>query len=175
MFDFKSSIRTIPDFPKKDILFKDITTLLKDGAAFKESIDAIHSHFKGLEVDIIVGMESRGFILGAPLAYNFGSGFVPARKQGKLPAETIGRVFDTEYSTDHLEIHVDSITEGQHVLVVDDLLATGGTSQAMIEVIEKIGGKVVGAAFLIELDFLNGRDALSGYNVFSLVKYKKGE
>lgn len=171
MIDLASRIRDIPDFPQKGILFKDITTLLKDGAAFKVAIDALTEHARSWDVDVVVGMESRGFIFAAPIAYNLGVGFVPVRKLGKLPAETISAEYALEYGTNTLELHVDAIRDGQRVVVVDDLLATGGTVGATIDLVERLGGEVVGAAFLVELGFLGGRRHLAGYRVASQVIY----
>jgi adenine phosphoribosyltransferase len=171
MDDLKSIIRDIPDFPKKGIIFKDITTLLKDGGAFKKSIDELAAQFKGQEVDLVVGAEARGFIFGAALAYKLGAGFVPVRKPKKLPAKTLHHEYALEYGTDALEIHVDAIAKGQRVLVVDDLLATGGTIAAVCAMVEKLGGNIVGVGFLIELGFLAGRKKLGKYNIVSLINY----
>lgn len=168
--DLAGKIRNVPDFPKKGILFKDITTLLKDGTAFKTAVDQIRSHFAGRDVDVVVCMESRGFIIGAPLAYSLGAGFVPVRKPGKLPAACIKEEYALEYGTSALEIHEDAIQPGQRVLIVDDLLATGGTVRATIDLVERLGGKPIGIAFLIELTSLNGRSRLEGYEVFSLIR-----
>lgn len=167
----EDKIRDIPDFPVKGILFKDITTLLKDPPAFKYAIDELAARYKDEKIDMIVAMESRGFIFAAPLAYRLGAGFVPARKPGKLPAETISVQYSLEYGTDKVEMHKDACCPGQRVLIVDDLLATGGTAAATVQLVEKLGGKVVGIAFLIELTFLNGRDRLKGYPIFSLIQY----
>lgn len=171
MIDLASRIRDVPDFPQKGILFKDITTLLKDGPAFKSAIDLMTSRVKDWDVDVVVGMESRGFIFAAPIAYNLGVGFAPVRKLGKLPAETIQAEYALEYGTNTLEIHTDGILEGQRVLVVDDLLATGGTVGATIDLVERLGGEVAGTAFLIELGFLSGRQRLEGYRVTTLITY----
>ena len=171
MIDLASRIRDVPDFPQKGILFKDITTLLKDGQAFKQSLDELASRVRPWGVEVVVGMESRGFIFAAPIAYALGVGFVPVRKLGKLPAETIEAEYALEYGTNTLEMHVDAIEDGQRVLVVDDLLATGGTVGATIDLIERVGGEVIGAAFLVELGFLHGRDRLEGYRVTSLITY----
>jgi adenine phosphoribosyltransferase len=167
----KNLIRDVPNFPKKGSMFKDITPLLKDASGFKRSIDGIYAHYKYSKIDVVVCMEARGFIFGATLAYKLGAGLVIVRKKGKLPAETLGFAYETKYGKDFLEIHKDSIMKGQRVLIVDDLLATGGTSKAMIGAVEKLGGNVIGLAFLIELSFLNGRSVLKGYDVFSLLKY----
>jgi adenine phosphoribosyltransferase len=169
--DLASTIRSVPDFPVEGILFYDITTLLKDPAALKESVDQLVDLYRNKGVDVVVGVESRGFIFGTPLAYQLGVGFVPVRKPGKLPAETASESYTLEYGTNTIEIHVDAIEKGQNVLVVDDLLATGGTARATCNLVEKLGGKVVGVAFVIELNFLNGRDKLEGYDVFSLLQY----
>lgn len=158
--ELASYIRDVPDFPKPGILFKDITTLLKDPQAFRQAIDLLTEAFRPDNVDIVVGMESRGFIFGAPLAYNLGAGFVPVRKLGKLPAETVRVEYALEYGTNTLEIHTDAIQPGQRVLVVDDLLATGGTVVATVDLIERLGGIVVGYGFLMELLFLHGRERL---------------
>jgi adenine phosphoribosyltransferase len=169
--ELRARIREIPDFPKPGILFYDITTLLKDGAAFRESIDLMLEPYRGEKIDIVVGMESRGFIFSAPMAYKLNAGPVPVRKLGKLPAETITVEYALEYGSNTLEIHRDAIQAGQKVLIVDDLLATGGTVQGTIELIERLKGDVVGLAFLVELDFLKGRDRLNGRRVTSVVKY----
>ena len=173
--DLAKKIRTVPHFPKKGIMFKDITTLLQDSAAFRQAIDALVEYFmkKDLHFDKVVSTESRGFILGAVMAYEFHAGFVPLRKPGKLPYKTIKQEFKTEYSTDAFEIHADAIEKGESVLVVDDLLATSGTARAAVDLVEKLGGKVNGIAFLVELTFLKGREKLKGYDVFSLVKFEK--
>ncbi|MEL7647123.1 MAG: adenine phosphoribosyltransferase [Sedimentibacter sp.] len=169
--DLKEKIRVIDGFPVDGISFKDITTLLKDAGALNECINQMADRFKGQQVDIIVGPESRGFIFATPLAYLMKTGFVPVRKPGKLPAETISYEYSLEYGMDSLEIHKDSILPGQKVLIVDDLLATGGTMFAAAKLVEKLGGEVVGLGFLIELEDLNGREKLSDYKVESLVKY----
>ncbi len=173
--DLSAKIRTVPHFPKKGIMFKDITTLLQDGAAFRQSIDEIVEYFikKDLHFDKVVSAESRGFILGAVLAYEFHAGFVPLRKPGKLPYKTIKQEFITEYSTDAFEIHKDAIEKGESVLVVDDLCATAGTAKAAVDLVEKLGGKVNGIAFLVELDFLKGREKLKGFDICSLIHYDK--
>lgn len=169
--DLKSKIRVIEDFPAKGISFKDITTLLMDAESLKSSIDQLAEKFKGVQVDTIVGPESRGFLFATPLAYKMGTGFIPVRKPGKLPSETISYEYSLEYGTDKLEIHKDAIKAGQNVLIVDDLLATGGTMYAAAKLVEKLGGKVVGLGFLIELEDLNGREKLKGYKVESLIQY----
>lgn len=169
--DLRETIREIKDFPKPGIGFKDITTLLKDGEAFKYAIDLIIEDLKDKNVDIIVGPEARGFLMGTPVAYGMGIGFVPVRKPGKLPGETEKFEYGLEYGSDILEIHKDAIKPGQKVAIVDDLLATGGTMEAAAKLIEKLGGEVVSMQFLIELEFLNGKEKLSNYNVNSLIKY----
>jgi adenine phosphoribosyltransferase len=169
--ELRERIREIPDFPKPGILFYDITTLLKDPVSYKESIDLMLEPYKDERVDIVVGMESRGFIFSAPMAYQLGAGLVPVRKLGKLPAETITVEYALEYGSNTLEIHRDAIGAGQKVLIVDDLLATGGTVKGTIELVERLKGEVVGLAFLVELDFLKGRDRLDGRRVTSVIKY----
>jgi adenine phosphoribosyltransferase len=167
----REKIREIPDFPKPGILFYDITTLLKDPVAFKEAIDLMLEPFKDDSVDIVVGMESRGFIFSAPMAYQLDAGLVPVRKLGKLPAETITVEYALEYGSNTLEIHRDAVQPGQKVLIVDDLLATGGTVKGTIELIERLKGEVIGLAFLVELEFLKGRERLDGRRVTSVIKY----
>lgn len=167
----EDKIRDVQDFPIKGVLFKDITTLLKDADAYHQSIDAMYQRYKNEGIEIVVGMESRGFIFAAPLAYQLGAGLVPVRKLGKLPAETVRCEYALEYGTNTLEIHQDAIQPGQKVLVVDDLLATGGTTIATLKLVEKLGGKVAGVAFLIELTFLHGRDKLKGYDIFTQIQY----
>jgi len=172
--DLAMTIRSVPDFPVEGILFYDITTMLKNPEAFKESVDQLVNYYQETEVDIVIGVESRGFIFGTPLAYKLGAGFVPVRKPGKLPAEKLAESYELEYGTNTLEIHKDAIEQGQKVLVVDDLLATGGTAKATCNLVEKLGGQVVGVAFVIELNFLKGREQLKGYDVFSLLSYDQG-
>ena len=169
--DFRGLIRDVPDFPKPGIVFKDITTLTKDPAGLRATVDAIADRYADADVDLVVGIESRGFVFGAAVAYRMGVGFVPARKPGKLPAETVRAEYELEYGTDAIEIHRDAISKGQRVLIVDDLLATGGTAAAAAELVEKLGGEIVAFAFLIDLAFLKGRDKLAGYEVFSLIEY----
>ncbi len=164
-------IRTVMDFPKEGIGFKDITTLLKDVNAFKEAIDQMIAPYKDKNIDVIVGGEARGFIFAAPMAYLLGASLIIARKPGKLPAETESATFKLEYGIDSFEIHKDAIQKGQKVLIVDDLLATGGTAKAMAEIVEKLEGEVVGIAFLIELDFLNGREKIKEYPITSIIHY----
>jgi adenine phosphoribosyltransferase len=169
--ELRARIREIPDFPKPGILFYDITTLLKDKDAFHAAIDAMLQPYDGETVDVVVGMESRGFIFSAPMAYKLGAGLVPVRKLGKLPAETITVEYALEYGSNTLEIHRDAIEPGQKVLIVDDLLATGGTVKGTIELVERLKGVVVGLAFLVELDFLKGRERLDGRRVTSVIQY----
>jgi adenine phosphoribosyltransferase len=169
--DLRAKIREIPDFPKPGILFYDITTLLKDPAAYREAIDLMVAPYRDERVDIVVGMESRGFIFSAPLAYQLGAGLVPVRKLGKLPAETLTVEYALEYGSNTLEIHRDAIRPGQRVLIVDDLLATGGTVHGTIELVERLQGEVVGLAFLVELDFLKGRERLADRQVTSVIAY----
>ncbi|MDF2500216.1 MAG: Adenine phosphoribosyltransferase [Anaerosporomusa subterranea] len=168
---FQNIIRVIPDFPAEGISFKDITTLLKDGPAFRQAVDCLAAEFTGQHIDLVAGPEARGFVIGAPMAYALGAGFVPIRKPGKLPAAVLHHEYSLEYGVDALEIHQDAILPGQKVLIVDDLLATGGTTKAVISMVEQLGGEVVGLGFLIELLFLHGRTGLDNYKVKSLVQY----
>ncbi|MHA6530471.1 adenine phosphoribosyltransferase [Paenibacillus sp. BAC0078] len=170
--DFKDSIRVIPDFPQPGISFKDITTLLKDGEAYRRAIDELKAMVAHLKIDVIAGPEARGFVVGAPLAYALGVGFVPIRKSGKLPYDTIEVGYDLEYGKDTLAVHTDAVKPGQNVLIADDLLATGGTIATSVSLIEQLGGKVVGAAFLIELTQLAGRNKLTGIEIHSLLSYE---
>src|SRR5229473_5519745 len=169
----KKLIREVPDFPKKGILFYDITTLLKDKLGFATLIDALSENYIGKEIDVVVGMEARGFIFGPALAYRLNAGFVPVRKPGKLPAETVKVSYELEYGSNALEIHKDAIEKGQRVLIVDDLLATGGTAEATAKLAASLGAEIAGLGFVIELDFLNGREKLKGYDVFSLLHYQE--
>ena len=170
MKDLKSLIRDIPGVPKEGIIFKDITPLLRDKEKFKKAVDLIARKFKGKKIDFILSVESRGFIFGAAVAYKLGVGLVPIRKKGKLPYETYSVTYDLEYGKDALEVHRDAFRKGDRVLIVDDLLATGGTSKAVIRLVKKMGGKVVGLAFLIELVALKGRDKIRSYPIVSLIK-----
>jgi adenine phosphoribosyltransferase len=167
----KGAIRDVPDFPKQGIIFKDITTLLAQGKLLRKVVDAFYAQYKTKKVTKVLGIESRGFIFGTPLAYKLGAGMVPVRKKGKLPYKTISANYELEYGTDTLEVHIDGIKKGEKVLIVDDLLATGGTAKAVAELVKKSGGQVVGFAFVVELGFLNGRKKLKGHNIFSLVGY----
>jgi adenine phosphoribosyltransferase len=169
--DLRKLIREVPDFPKPGILFYDITTLLKDPSAFRQVIDQMVEQVRGTEIDVVVGMESRGFIFSAPIAYQLNAGFVPVRKLGKLPAETIEVEYALEYGTATLEIHRDAIQEGQRVLIVDDLLATGGTVKGTIELIHRLGGQVAGLSFMVELSALHGREQLSEFTINALLTY----
>lgn len=169
--DLASLVRTIPDFPKKGILFRDIMPLLQDPVALREAVDRLIEYGTAKHIDMVLGAEARGFILGPAVAYGLGAGFVCARKPGKLPFTTIAAEYDLEYGTDRLEVHSDSIKPGQNVLIHDDLLATGGTAKAKIELVEKLGGTVVGCAFVVELEDLKGRARIGDYDVFSLVRY----
>jgi len=171
MEELKKVIREVPDFPKEGILFYDITTLLKDGQAFAKAVDAMSERYEGGHIDAVVAIEARGYIFGPTLAYRLGVGFIPMRKPGKLPARTIQETYELEYGTDTIEMHEDAVEAGQKILVVDDLLATGGTAAAACRLVEKAGGQVVECCFLIELSFLNGRDKLGSREVFSLLKY----
>jgi adenine phosphoribosyltransferase len=167
----KQLIRDIPDFPTPGVMFRDITPVLQDAGALREVISSMTDCVRPLKPDVIVGIESRGFLLGAPVAVELGVGFVPVRKKGKLPWETVSAEYALEYGTNCIEIHRDAIEPGMRVALVDDLLATGGTAKAAVNLVEQLGGKVVGVSFLIELTFLNGRKALDGYDVCAMVKY----
>src|SRR5216683_2735406 len=169
----KQLIRELPDFPKPGILFYDITTLLKDKRGFATLIDQFSEHYIRYHIDLVLGIEARGFIFGPALAYRLNAGFVPVRKPDKLPAPTARVTYDLEYGTDALEIHLDAIEPGQNVLIVDDLLATGGTMEATVKLVRQLGARIVGLAFAIELDFLHGRDRFKEYNVFSLLHYSE--
>ncbi|MEC4686820.1 MAG: adenine phosphoribosyltransferase [Nitrospiraceae bacterium] len=169
--DYKSLIREVPDFPKPGILFYDITTLLKDAQAFRQILDELTSKYRNQGISKIVSIESRGFILGSPLAYHLGTGFVPVRKPGKLPADTFEVKYNLEYGSTSLAIHRDAIQIGERVLIVDDLLATGGTAAATVHLIRQLGGEIVSLAFLVELQFLKGREKLNGCDVHSMIQY----
>lgn len=173
MDDLKKLIREIPDHPKPGILFYDLTTLLQDPQGFHSLVDRLCEHYNGKKVDIVAGIEARGFIFAPALAYRLGAGFVPVRKPKKLPWKTDSVTYQLEYGSDQLEIHQDAVKRGQRILLCDDLLATGGTASAAIQLVRKLGGEVVGAAFAVELSFLNGRAKLPGVDVFSLLKYDK--
>lgn len=171
MEHLRQLIREVPDFPKPGINFYDITTLLKDPAGLRQTIDAMGEMFGDAPVDTVIGVESRGFIFATPLAYRMNAGFVPVRKPKKLPAEKVSISYDLEYGQDTLEMHKDAVGQGHRVLIVDDLLATGGTAKAVVDLVEGLGGEVVGLLFLVELDFLGGRSKFDGYNVQSLIRY----
>ncbi len=173
MNELKKLIREVPDYPKPGILFYDVTTLLKDKKGFHALIDKLCEHYEGHHIDVVAGVEARGFIFAPALAYRLGAGFVPVRKPKKLPAKTSRVTYDLEYGTDTLEIHEDAVQKGQKVLVCDDLLATGGTAAATVKLVRQLGGQVDGAAFAVELTFLNGRGKLPGLDVFSLIQYDK--
>lgn len=166
----KYKVRAIPDYPKKGVIFRDVTTLLKEGQDFKEAIDKMAEKID-YEIDKVIGIEARGFIVGAPLAYKLSKGFIPIRKPGKLPCEKISVEYDLEYGTDSIEMHIDGIKKGEKVVIVDDLLATGGTSQAAIKLVESLGAEVAGLLFLMELDDINGRQKLKNYRVDSIIHY----
>ena len=169
--NLKQTIRDVPDFPKKGIIFKDITTVLKDPQCYRETVKALLNLVKNKQIDLIVGVESRGFMFGSVVAYELEKGFAPVRKKGKLPAKKESITYSLEYGEDTLEIHEDAISSGTKVLIVDDLIATGGTSHATAQLIEKLGGEVVGLLFFIELGFLHGRKQLEGYDIFSLISF----
>ncbi len=171
MIDLKSLIREVPDFPKPGINFYDITTLLKDPAGWRATIDALKEHYAGIEADVVVGIEARGFFFAPAMAYALGAGFVPVRKPGKLPAEIETVEYALEYGFDRLQVHKDAIQPGTRVLILDDVLATGGTAAAVASLVERLGGTVIGLGFVIELDFLNGRSKLAGRELFSLLHY----
>lgn len=170
--DLKQKIRNIPDFPKKGVVFRDITTLLGDAEAFKYSVDRMVEYWRGKKIDAVLGAEARGFIFGAVIAYKLDVGFIPVRKPGKLPYKTCQASYDLEYGKNILQMHIDAIKKGDKILIVDDLVATGGTAKAKVELVEKMGGEVVGLCFLIELEFLNPRKILKDYDIFSLIKYE---
>lgn len=169
--NFNDYIRDIPNFPKEGILFKDITPLLKDKKVFKKTIDTIADNYRNMDIDYVVGIEARGFIIGTPLAYALNKGFIPIRKPGKLPYDKISASYDLEYGSNELEIHTDAISEGDNILLVDDLLATGGTTKASVDLIEKLGGNIVSIAFLLELVELNGREEIEGYDIYTLLQH----
>ena len=169
--NLKDKIRDIADFPQKGILFRDITTLIKDPAAFKYVIDELTKRYADEKIDIVAAVESRGYVFGAPLAYNLGAGFVTIRKPGKLPCETYSQEYELEYGKNTIEIHKDAVKKGPRVLLIDDLIATGGSSKAAAKLIELEGGKIIEIAFIIELNFLNGREALKDYPVYSMIQY----
>ncbi|MDP2044495.1 MAG: adenine phosphoribosyltransferase [Candidatus Omnitrophota bacterium] len=167
----EKSIRNIPDFPKPGILFRDVTTLIQNKAAFKKAVGLLAKKYKGKKIDKVIGVEARGFIFGAAVAHKIGAGFVPVRKKGKLPFKTISTTYELEYVTDTLEIHRDAVTSGEKVLIIDDLLATGGTVKAVIDLIKQLGGNIAGIGFVIELTDLHGKDKFKEYPIYSLVKF----
>ena len=169
--DLRDKIRSIQDFPQEGVLFRDITTLLKDAEGMKEAIDQMTAKLEGVDFDLVLGPESRGFIFGMPVAYNMGKGFVPVRKAGKLPAEVVSKEYALEYGTATIEMHKDAIQPGQKVVIVDDLMATGGTAKAIVEMVEEMGAEVAAMLFLIELDFLEGRKVLPDYKIESVIHY----
>lgn len=169
--DLKSYIRDVPDWPKQGIIFKDITPLLGNKDSFKHAIDEMGNYYKDKGIDVVLGAEARGFIFASALAYKLGCGFIPARKPGKLPYNTCSAEYELEYGVDSLEMHEDAVKPNERVLIVDDVIATGGTAAAKVKLVEQLGGEVVGIAFLIELSFLNGRSKLEGYDIFSLITY----
>ncbi len=171
MEDLKKYIRDVKDYPKEGIIFKDLTTLWKEKEPMKKSIDLIVKKYKDAGIDKVVAPEARGFIVGAPISYSLGAGFVPVRKEGKLPSDYIKVSYELEYGTDTLTMHKDAINKGDKILVVDDLIATGGTCKAIAQLVEQLGGKIISFAFIVELEFLKGRELLQGYDVFSLIKY----
>ncbi len=171
MDNLRQLIREVPDFPKPGINFYDITTLLKDPEGLENTIDALTEQCRGMDIDTVIGVESRGFIFATPVAYQLGAGFVPVRKPKKLPADKVSVSYDLEYGQDTLEVHRDAVGEGHKVLIVDDLLATGGTARAVVDLVEGLGGIVAGLLFVVELNFLKGRDKFDGYNLKSLVRY----
>ena len=173
MDNLRKLIREVPDFPKPGINFYDITTLLLDPEGLEGTIDALTEACRGMQIDTVIGVESRGFIFGTPVAYQLGAGFIPVRKPKKLPAEKVSISYDLEYGQDTLEMHKDAVGKGHRVLIVDDLLATGGTAKAVVDLVESVGGKVAGLLFVIELDFLNGREKFKGHNVQSLIHYSE--
>ncbi|AIZ55923.1 hypoxanthine/guanine phosphoribosyltransferase [Candidatus Methanoplasma termitum] len=172
MKELKDYVKTIPDFPKEGIMFRDITSVIEDPRGFKLAVDGLKALLKGVDFDLVVGSESRGFVFGAPVAYAMGKGFILARKKGKLPRETISESYDLEYGSATLEMHADSIKKGQKIVIIDDLIATGGTTGAVIKMVERLGGKVVKICFVMELAGLEGRKALKGYDVESLIIYE---
>jgi len=171
MDDLKNIIRDIPDFPKKGIIFKDITTLLSDARSFQRMVDLLSHRYVGAKIDKVVGVEARGFVIGAALAYKLGAGIVLVRKPGKLPSETFKKSYDLEYGTDTLEIHTDAIKKGERILIADDLLATGGTMGAVVDMVDSMGGELVECCFMVELNFLKGRDKLPAGKVYSLLNF----
>ena len=171
MTDLKALIREVPDFPKPGINFYDITTLMKDGSGLRRVFDGLHERYKGQDIGAVIGIEARGYFFAPAVAYALGVGFIPVRKPGKLPAKTVNVEYALEYGTDKLEMHADAVEAGQRILIIDDVLATGGTAAAVAQLVERQGGTVAGLGFVIELDFLAGREKLGGYDIFSLLHY----
>ncbi len=172
MMDIKQIIRTVPDWPVKGVMFRDITTLLQNPEAFRETIDVLYDRYKAEKIDCVVGIDARGLIFGAPLAYKLGVAFVPIRKKGKLPYKTVAQSYALEYGEDSVEIHDDAIGKGDRVVIVDDLIATGGTVSAAIQLVEKLGGEVVECAFVIDLPDLKGKEKIKGYSTFAMVEFE---
>ncbi len=170
--DLRKKIRTVPNWPIEGVMFRDITTLLQDPEAFRESVDRLYERYKDVEIDKIVGIDARGFIHGAVLAYKLNVGFIPVRKKGKLPYKTVSAEYSLEYGEDVVEMHEDAIKKGEKVLIVDDLIATGGTIAAAAQLVEKLGGKIVECAFIVELPDLNGREKIKGYNIYTLTEFE---
>jgi adenine phosphoribosyltransferase len=170
--DLKSKIRTVPHWPIKGVMFRDITTLLQDGEAFKECCDKLYERYKDQEIDVVVALDARGFIFGSVLAYKLGIGFVPVRKKGKLPYKTTGYTYQKEYGPDTIEIHTDAIKRGDKVLIVDDLIATGGTASAAAQLVEKLGGEIIECAFVIDLPDLKGKEKLKGYKIYTMMEFE---
>ena len=170
--DLKETIRTVPNWPIEGVMFRDITTLMQDPEAFREACDRFHQRYKGQKIDKIIGIDARGFIFGAVLAYHLKVGFVPVRKKGKLPFRTIGEEYTLEYGTNSVEMHEDSVKKGERVVIIDDLIATGGTIAAAISLVERLGGKVIECAFVVELPELKGRDKIKGYDIFTLMEFE---
>jgi adenine phosphoribosyltransferase len=170
--DLRKKIRTVPNWPIKGVMFRDITTLLQDPEAFRESVDRLYNRYKDVEIDKIVGIDARGFIHGAVLAYKLNVGFIPVRKKGKLPYKTVRAEYSLEYGEDVVEMHEDAIKKGEKVLIVDDLIATGGTIAAAAQLVEKLGGEIVECAFIVELPDLNGREKIKGYNIYTLTEFE---
>ena len=170
--DLKSKIRTVPNWPIEGVMFRDITTLLQDPGAFRQSCDELYERYKNMKIDLVVGLDARGFIFGSVLAYKLGVGFIPIRKKGKLPSKTVSHTYQKEYGPDTMEIHEDAIKKGDQVLIVDDLIATGGTCSAAAALVEKLGGEIVECAFVIDLPELKGKEKLKGYKIFTMLEFE---